>query len=153
MRQESATSLPRLTALLALLVAWVVTLSLPATYFALGYQALSAAVQTKVDIKAETMNQLIATQPEVWRYSEHRLRELLARYPLLREDEQVTAYDEADAELAAIGEAVPSPSLLFTSTLFDAGSVVGRIEIHRSISPLLLRTAVAWPRSSRTSSS
>ena len=63
MRQESATSLPRLTALLALLVAWVVTLSLPATYFALGYQALSAAVQTKVDIKAETMNQLIATQP------------------------------------------------------------------------------------------
>lgn len=134
---------PRLIRTVAVVLALLLALFLPLAYFAFGYGALASATQTKAEVKAEMVNQLISTSPEMWRFEEHRLRELLTRYPVELKDEQAMLFDTR-GELVTQSEArVPQPALVRVVSLFDSGASVGRIEIHQTLQGLLWQTGVA----------
>ena len=134
---------PRLIRAVAAVLAVLLALFLPLAYFAFGYGALASATQTKAEVKAEMVNQLISTSPEMWRFEEHRLRELLTRYPVELKDEQAMLFDTRGELVTQSEVLVPQPTLVRVVPLFDSGSTVGRIEIHQSLQGLLLQTAVA----------
>lgn len=141
--QTVDTRFPRLVRAVAAFLAVLLALFLPLAYFAFGYGALASATQTKAEVKAEMVNQLISTSPEMWRFEEHRLRELLTRYPVELKDEQAMLFD-ARGELVTQSEiGAARPALVRVVALFDSGAAVGRIEIHQSLQGLLLQTAVA----------
>lgn len=140
--QNSDSQFPRLVSALATFLTVLVAVGLPLTYFVVGYSALVTTAQVKAQVKAEIVNQMISTSPEMWRFEEHRLRELLSRYPLELEDEFARLFD-AKGELLVETEAhAPKPQLVRAVSLFDSGQVVGRVEIHISMRPLWMQTAL-----------
>lgn len=70
----------RLICGLVLGLAGLVALVLPLGYFGLGYSALASALDTKARVKAEVINQVINASPELWKFEDARLGELLVRF-------------------------------------------------------------------------
>jgi diguanylate cyclase (GGDEF)-like protein/PAS domain S-box-containing protein len=133
----------RLVSIVTWIVTVIVAVALPLAYFGIGYGALASAVETKAQIKAEIINQLIATSPEMWRFQGHRMNELLSRYPAALEDEQAQILDERGTVLATIDHPVAWPVLTRSTGLFDSGTFIGRVEVRHSLLGLLLKTTVA----------
>lgn len=132
----------RLLSVLILSVVAVLAIGLPASYFAVRYVALDSSLQAKADVKAEVINQAIGVSPEMWRYEEHRLQELLVRLPVELADERariVTAQGELVTESRHV---IARPVLTRTAQLFDSGALVGQVEVQRSLQTLLLETGL-----------
>jgi len=90
----------RLLGVLILSVAALLAVALPAGYFGVRYVALGASLQTKADIKSEVINGAIGASPEMWRFEEHRLRELLVRFPIELVDEHARIVTNEGAVVA-----------------------------------------------------
>jgi PAS domain S-box-containing protein len=133
----------RTTTWIAAVVALATTLLLPAAYFLGAYQRLTGVLEAEVGIVAENLSRVIAGSPEMWDVQVHRLEGILA----VREGggghgERRRVLDAHGVEVLAVGPAqLVRPALMRTSPLFDAGVTVGRLEISRSVAPLLARTA------------
>lgn len=133
----------RLVGVLGVVVSVVVAAALPLTYYAISYAALSSANQTKVEIKAELVNQQISAAPDLWRFQEHRFRELLVRFPVSLDDDRARIMD-ADGEVVVdTATPVAQPVLVRVAPLSDAGAVVGHVELQHSLRGLLVNTALA----------
>jgi diguanylate cyclase (GGDEF)-like protein/PAS domain S-box-containing protein len=131
----------RLLGLLIMAVAAVLAIAVPAGYFGVRYAALGSSLQTKADVKAEVINQAISGSPEMWRFEEHRLRELLVRLPVELEDEHariLTAQGELVAESRHV---LALPVIVRTAPLFDSGAPVGHVDVQRSLRTLVFETA------------
>lgn len=135
--------LPALIRGMAAALTALIVLAVPLGYFALGYSALLSTTQTKAEIKAELFNQYISNSPEMWRFQEHRLRELLTRFPIELEDEYAQIADAKGELLARSGAQAYKPALVRSVPLFDAGQIVGTLEIHKSLRQLWFETALA----------
>jgi diguanylate cyclase (GGDEF)-like protein/PAS domain S-box-containing protein len=133
----------RLLRLLIISVAALLAVVLPAGYFALGYAAMGSALQAKVDIKAEVINQAIAFSPEVWRYEEHRLQELLVRLPVELDEESARILSDQGEVVAESAHRLESPVLTRRAPLSDAGMLVGAVIIQRSLRGLWLETGLS----------
>ncbi len=132
----------RLLGLLIKSVAGVLAIALPAGYFGVRYVALGSSLQTKAEVKAEVINQAIGASPEMWRFEEHRLQELLARLPVQLEDEHAKIVTHQGVLVAESTHILAQPVLVRTVPLFDSGAIVGRVEVQRSLRTLLLETAL-----------
>jgi len=124
-------------------VAVIVALLLPLGQFLLRYSALAATTETKAEIKAESLSQLVTGSPETWFFQEHRLKELLARYPVQTESEWARITDARGADVAKAGTPLSGLSLERGHAIYDSGSVVGRVYVARSLAPLVVETLVA----------
>ena len=140
-----ASALPssRLFSILVVVVASAVALGPPLGYIGLGYGQLASALETEAAIKAEIISQEINAAPEMWRFKEHRLGELLVRLPIELAGEQAQILTE-DGELVATSDhVINGPMMVRSAPLFDSGTPVGRVEVRRSLRGLLLGTGLA----------
>jgi diguanylate cyclase (GGDEF)-like protein/PAS domain S-box-containing protein len=124
-------------------VVGLLAIGLPAAYFAIGYTSQAAALQTKANVRAEVVNQVIVRSPQMWRFETLRLRELLVRSPAELEDEQVDIESEQGDVLLASRHAIGRPVMRRTAALFDAGTPAGAVVVRQSLDQLLRNTAVA----------
>ena len=134
--------LSRAASWLAGALAVTVAAAIPVMYFFLGYQYQSAALQTETEIKAQLVTRLINENPELWRFEEHRLEELLARRAPREEAETRRVLDRQGAVVVSYGT-VESPFITRSAELLDSGRVVGKIEAGHSLRPLLFETILA----------
>ena len=133
----------RLLGILILAVAGVLAVALPAGYFGVRYAALGSSLQTKAEIKAEYINQAIGASPAMWRFEEHRLRELLIRFPVELDDEYAKIVTDEGELVTASLHVLAQPVIVRTSPLSDSGKRVGHVEVQRSLRTLLLETALS----------
>ena len=140
MLHTTAPPASRLLDVLVLLVAALLGLALPAGYFGIGLSALGAALQTKADIKAEVISGVIAASPDMWRFQEHRLGELLTRLPIELKDERGKIITEQGDVVADSRNQIKPPVLARSTPIFDAGTPAGRVEVQRSLRALMLET-------------
>jgi diguanylate cyclase (GGDEF)-like protein len=115
---------------------------LPAGYFALGYSALGSSLQTKADFKGETVTQLISSSPEMWRFEEHRLNELLVRLPVELLNEHAKLISSDGDLVAESAHVLNQPVLMRSAEVFDSGHLAGRVELRSSLWPLLKETGL-----------
>ncbi|MEY2875641.1 MAG: hypothetical protein RLZZ373_3012 [Pseudomonadota bacterium] len=132
----------RLLGVLIVVLAVLFTAGLPAGYFAVRFSAMGSSLQTKAEIKAEVINQAIGASPEMWRFEEHRLTELLVRMPVELEDEHAKITTSQGELVAASSHVLARPVLVRTAPLHDAGALVGFIEMQRSLRTLYLETGL-----------
>lgn len=130
----------RLIGVLGFTVSAAFALVLPLTYYAVSYAALSASHQTKVEINADLVHQLISGSPDLWRFQEHRLKELLLRSSEVLREDNTLIFDKAGTVVVDVGDQPASPLMRVRTPLFDAGVEVGRIEIRTSLRPLIVNT-------------
>ena len=138
----SASRFPRYVSALASSLVLLVVVALPLTYFSVGHGAQATANQIKAEVKAHAIDLLVTGAPDIWRFEEHRLREVMSRQAPELTDEQALILD-ARGKLIVQAGADPLPPLMSRSApLYDADQVVGRVEIRQSVRPLLVRTGL-----------
>jgi PAS domain S-box-containing protein len=132
----------RTVTVLAAVLAVFVGLSVPAAYFTGEYSHRKSALETEVEIQADLVGSLIITNPDLWMFDEHRLHEILNRRPEKARFETRRIIDARNRVVVQIGGSPVPPVISRSVNFFDSGNVIGRIEITRSLRPLLIETAL-----------
>ncbi len=133
----------RTLTVLAVAVALAVTVSIPAIYFGIAYVADETALRTEAEINARLVERLINASPEMWKYEELRMEELLSQRPDRKVPETRSIIDAEGTVVARRSDRLDSPVMTASHVLFDSGRPAGRLEIARSLRPVMFRTALA----------
>lgn len=123
-------------------VSALLAVGLPAGYLGIRMAAMATSLQGKADVKAEVINQEIGASPDMWRFEEARMHELLVRLPVRLADEHARIVTSQGELVAESREVIDQPILTRSAPLFDAGLPVGRVEVQQSLRTLLLETAL-----------
>ncbi|MDQ5909895.1 MAG: hypothetical protein QG599_1990, partial [Pseudomonadota bacterium] len=127
----------------ALIVALLVTITLPLGYCIVAFNGLSAALEFKARVKATAFSTLIIGNPELWMYAENRMQGLLMREPVPLETEWVQVYDGEGALITQAGQPPAPPLLSRHYPLYDATRIAGRIEVSDSLRHLIQGVVIA----------
>lgn len=117
----------------------------PGVYSIVTYSDLIASMESQAQIDAAAINfEIIGKTPRLWMFQEVRLKELMshriAEEALAKEFLRVI--DSNEKVVAAVGILQAWPVVARSLTLFDAGRPVGRLEIQRSLQPMLFNAAL-----------
>ena len=141
MRQDESSISRKIIVIAGVLVSFV-TIIVPVGYFVISYHHISQTIETEVQLNAQELSRVISTNPELWMYESARLQDLLSWRLGDKEVEGRRVYTLDNALVAEDGVQPSPPLLKKTARLTDAAVTVGRIEIARSLRPLLFQTAV-----------
>ena len=120
----------------------VAALVLPVGYLIISYKYLMGIMETEAEINSQLVSRLISTNPVLWRYETLRIEELLARRPRSDVAETRRIFDLNNVPVAESVNVLPSPTIISSHEIMDSGKAVGRIEISRSIVPILQQSGV-----------
>jgi diguanylate cyclase (GGDEF)-like protein/PAS domain S-box-containing protein len=123
--------------------ALAVAIALPSGYFSLNYSSLIKQVETVAEIKAEAVNTLVTTNPDLWIFQTQRMEELLLRNPVLLGNYRATVRDAGGNSLLTVGVLGDAPVLVRSCPIYDSGRVVGQVEITHSYRAVVYGTLVA----------
>ncbi|MFZ2448625.1 MAG: PAS domain S-box protein [Syntrophobacteraceae bacterium] len=127
--------------LLRLFISGVVVV-VPPGYFYISYSYISGSLASEAEINADIISRNIGLNPELWEFEHVRIEEHLARRPMGGEAETRRIFNlKNDLVAQSVSELAP-PIITRSSALRDSGVVVGRIEISRSLRPLIERSGV-----------
>lgn len=124
---------------MAALTAGLIGLGLPLVYFGISYFYQDAALTTAAEINGRIVTRLINANPEMWRYEELRLMDVMRRRPAKKAPETRRILDLRNEVIVESVEKLDRPIHTRSAPLLDSGTVAGKIEISRSLYPLLER--------------
>ena len=133
-------SIQRLTLAIACGISILITILVPAAYFFISYQHLRSELHVLSVLSADDVTGLIRSDSTLWRYEDLRLSEMLEQRSRNAANDSRIIYDTSGAVIAGDPSAVPLFHISHTQDIYDAGVVVARIEISRSLAPLLFST-------------
>ena len=148
--------LARTTTGLAGVLAALIALTFPLTFFTLAYQSNSASMTEEARNSASNVSRMISANPEFWQFEEPRLQELIkdqtetdlpearrivdtAGRIIVQSFESTESKESKESKESRIS--LDAPVITRTAVLTDFGNHVGRFEVIRSLRPLLLETA------------
>jgi diguanylate cyclase (GGDEF)-like protein len=134
--------LTRIVTALAAVIAFAVTVTLPTAYFVSAYATKHAEIVAEGKLASAVISQLASTNPELWAFENARIRGLLAMLGPPQEPERRIVLSASGQMVAEQGREVPPPVMAATTSLYDSGVIIGRVEIKRSQRQLLFVTAV-----------
>jgi PAS domain S-box-containing protein len=132
----------RLLSLLAFLILFITATILPVGYFLTAYGALSGAAATEAEINARLITAIVNANPAMWEFEQLRMEEYLSRRSAGKDPEARRVYNLEGGQVASNADAMPPPTITRSAHLYDSGVVVGRLDITRSLLPVLARTAL-----------
>lgn len=132
--------LPRTITWIAGSIAALIGVALPLFYFFGSYHLLVAVLDTETEINSRIASQVINANPELWRFQHLKLEEFLKRRPRHGAAEVRRVTDTNHQVIAESTDPLAAPVLWRSTDLLDSGVVVGKIEIGRSLRPLLFET-------------
>lgn len=127
---------------IAAVIATIVALALPLSYFVSARSVLTAVLETEVEINARITAQVIQANPALWRFQTAKLQEFLKRRPRHGAAEIRRVIDLDGKIIAESADAVAAPIVWSSADVMDAGVKVGELKIARSLIPLLWRMAL-----------
>jgi len=140
MRHSFNGSSTRIITWLAGIVMGIVTVILPLGYFVVSCQYSVGSLESEAEINSRIISRIISANPSMWQFEKVRVEEYLARRPRKGHAETRRVFKTGNELVAESADPLQSPVITRSRELFDSGAVVGRIEISRSLRPLLIRT-------------
>jgi PAS domain S-box-containing protein len=125
---------------LALTIAIMVAVFLPLGYFVLGYQKLVVILETEVEANALFVSPIINANPDFWPFEQARLQEFLSHRSITTASEKRRITTLNGEIVAQNQDEVGNPFIVRSHDLHDSGKVVAKLEIVRSLRPLLGET-------------
>ncbi|MDU0459482.1 MAG: EAL domain-containing protein [Geobacteraceae bacterium] len=132
----------RITTGIAVVLAILVTLIIPAGYFGLNYQNINGKLDAEAEINARLVAHLITDNPDLWQYENLRLDELLSRRPSKGNPEIRRIMDTKGAVIASNGTELAAPVISKSHIIYDSGRPVAQLQIHTTLAPLLIETGL-----------
>src|SRR5262245_13770305 len=142
-RQGEAARLVGLVKWLAWAVAAIVAVLLPASYFTVGYSYEARHLVTEANLQSANLSRADGAALESWRKDPAELEALLPLATDAHKDVLYRIIGEDGTSVAAIGFVQQNPSLTRGALLTFTDGTVGLLEVERSLTPLLYRTAIA----------
>lgn len=137
---QAVNSIDRFTLRISWVLSALIIILTPVTYFQTSYQHLRSELLVQAELSASDISDLIKSNPALWRYEELRFSEILQRRSKNTVPEVRVIYDINGNIIAKNTLSEPLVHLHQTHDIYDAGNVVARIEITRSLWPLLFKT-------------
>jgi|GEM_PF-2246280 len=128
---------------LSLTISIVVVFGLPAVSAFIAYSDLSKELTFKARIKANAQKEMITTLPQTWMFAENRMQGILAREPVLLENEFVQIFDDQGNELTSAGEPIKGRFIQRSYPLYDLYRIVGKVVVSTSLSHVIHNTLVS----------
>ena len=132
----------RLTTWLAGIIGLAVAIILPVGYFAVSYQYLAGSLETEAEVNSRAVSALISGNPEMWRFEQVRLQELLGRRLRSGIAETQMIVDLQGSIIAQSNETFPAPGIRRTYRIMDSGQHAATLVIGRSLRPIIVRTVL-----------
>lgn len=139
---ESGNATTRTINRMAVVLSSLIALAFPAIFGALEYRSHVVSMEMEAHFSAVLVSELININPELWQFEEHRLEDLI-------KDQKDEGLPEVRRVLGDKGQVIvqspeqlDAPTISRSALLMDAGSAVGRLEVIRSLRPLLFQTAL-----------
>ncbi len=133
-------SVDRLLAWLAAALTAASVLVPAGAYFLFSFRYAEGSLETEASSSARAITRVIGANPSMWRFETVRLRELLAQRPPRAEAESRRLVEPDGTPIAESNEPLDAPVILRTVPVLDAGHPVARVELRRSVRPLVERT-------------
>ena len=124
----------------ALVVAFLVALTLPLGYAAMAYRHKAELVETEAYVKAGAMTALASRNPELWMYQLPRLEQALTARAVGLPNQLAKLTDATGRDLASFGETPIPPVMTRSRPVYESGRVVGHIEILHSLREVVYAT-------------
>jgi hypothetical protein len=140
--KSSQDSITYTTSAIAVIIAVVFTIAVPAAYFMISHQYMEGSIDAEADLTARRIEGLVMANPKMWQFEEVRLLELLQRRRHQDLPETRLIRDSKGDIVAKISEPLSPPLLTGGQDIYDAGVRIARIEISRSLVPLIASTAI-----------
>ena len=137
---RSASPASRTIHWVAVAVAVIVAIILPAGYFATSIQYLSGEMQSEAEFTAGAVSRLVNANPQMWQFQAHHLdRALAGDRP---HDIGTRRVFLVNGVLVAehVVQSLANPTIRRRAPVFDAGIPVGTVEVEDTIEPVLVRT-------------
>ena len=132
----------RITTGIAVLLAVLVALLIPSGYFGLNYQNISGKLDAEAEINSRLVAHLITENPELWRYENFRLDELLSRRPTKGNPEIRCILDMQGTMVASNGATLAAPVISSSHAIYDSGRQIATLRIYTTLAPLLIKTGL-----------
>jgi signal transduction histidine kinase/DNA-binding response OmpR family regulator/HPt (histidine-containing phosphotransfer) domain-containing protein len=136
------TSTGRILTVITGLSLGVIFAVLPLGYFLVSYQYLAGSIMTEAEINAAIISHTINLSSELSEAGMGKLNESISRRLKEGSGEIRRLVDENNQVLAESADPISPPLIMRSSDLHASDGVHGRVEIYRSLRPLLLRTGV-----------
>lgn len=141
--QARSDRIARVITRLAVGVAVLAVISAPLGYSLIVLRDVNRELEFKARVKATALSGLIAENPDAWMFAKNRLEGLMAREPVPLAGEQVEVFDHRGQLIHHSGAAPAAPTLSRSYPLYDAGRVVGRLDVRASLRGLVHGTVYA----------
>lgn len=141
MAHKPGLGVARLLTWLAVVISIVIVVGVPLGYFWITYSYETERLQHEADLLAESASAFAYTNPDLWRYEEHRIKDLTLRRYTYGAQQSVQIVDTDGGLVAEAGTSPPLPTFARASQIRDGTHVVGKAVVTESLRPILYRTA------------
>ncbi len=121
-------------------IAIVIAVSSPLVYFYASYVSFEGVLDAEAEINGRIASEVINANPTLWRFQTPKLEEFLKRRSRRGHAEVRRVVDNDGKIIAESSETLSRPIIIRSADLLDAGVKVARIDIARSLQPLLVQT-------------
>jgi two-component system NtrC family sensor kinase len=115
---------------------------LPAGYYVISYQNMAGNLEALVEDIARELSQVITENPDVWEYQQIRYMGYLSQRPWRGHEEARRIVNNQGKIVAEHSDPLSPPLVRRSAEVYDSGTAVGRLEIYRSMRPILTRTVI-----------
>jgi PAS domain S-box-containing protein len=135
-------NITRIITWLSGIVAIMVVIIFPIVYFFTSYEFIAGSLETEGKISAQQIMKIIAMNPRAWEYEQERLQVAISNYPRTGYMENWRTLNARNEVIAESLNKMDAPVIMRSFELMDSGIPVGRLEIYRSLRPLLMQSGM-----------
>ncbi len=135
-------SISRFIGLLAGVLALIISVVPPLAWFTLSYERLVVDLKKEAEIGARMVTELVAGNATLWHFDETRLDHILKSLETGRIPEHRRIYGPQGTVAEVLSAELPSPVRSESFPIWDAGNPIGRMEVSRSMRPLIRDAAI-----------
>lgn len=140
---DAYSSLTKIVTLFAGIIAVIVLVAIPLGYGVIAYRYEAEALQSKANLVADKISEIIYANPVLWSFQEPRLVGVLLQHSGHKDMHDAKIIDIKGRNVAELPANPANPTFSFTVDLTDGKDTVGKVVIEKSLRPLLLNTIIA----------
>ena len=130
----------RILTLVAGLFITVIVVVLPLGYFLISYQYIAGSLVTEAEINAAIISHAVSVNPELYEVGREKLNASISQRLKQGSGEIRRLINEKNVVVAESADKIAPPFIMRFAVLNESGDITGRVEIYRSLRPLLVRT-------------
>jgi signal transduction histidine kinase len=132
----------RTITLIAAIAGLLVVLVPATTYYVFSRANMESVLETEVDMNGRLVTSIINSNPSLWQFQTDRLFNVLRHRPPDGAAESRRVFTLDGTLVAASDDPLSPPVITHIDEVLDSGRVVGRLEVTRSLRPVLIITGI-----------